>query len=141
MALQLLDKLPKILRRGLQPFNLAVIAAALLLLYIIYSKYTEGFTDEEEQTKGTDKKILVLFYAPWCGHCKALKPEWDKVERKYSGHEKIQVKKVNCDENPESAKAHGVDSFPTIILFSNGEKKLYEDDRTAKAIESFMLNA
>ncbi len=119
-----------------KPINLVILLGAVLVAYMLYTQY-EGFDSEATG----DKKVLVLFYAPWCGHCKALKPEWDKVEQKYQGNDKVEVKKVNCDENPDQAEKHGVDSYPTIILFKGGEKKVYEDERNAKAIESFLQNS
>jgi protein disulfide-isomerase-like protein len=109
--------------------NYIVIAVVLVLLYAIYQR-REGFDN---------KKSLVLFYAPWCGHCKALKPEWDKVESKYRNNATVDVKKVNCDEHPDEAKKHGVSGYPTIILFTNGTKKIYGDDRTAESIEKFIV--
>ena len=119
-----------------KPINLVILLGALVVAYMLYTRY-EGFEDEQN----SDKKVLVLFYAPWCGHCKALKPEWDKVEQKYQGNNKVEVKKVNCDENPDQAAKNGVESYPTIILFKGKEKKVYDDERNAKAIESFLISS
>ena len=59
------------------------------------------------------EKILVDFYANWCGPCKMLSPILEKLEE-------VKVLKVNVDENPELAKKYGVMSIPCLILFDKG---------------------
>ena len=77
-------------------------------------------------------KNLVLYFAPWCGHCKALKPEWEKLEK--MGVKGVTIRKVNADEQQDEARDAGVEGFPTIILFNDGQKKVYSGARTADAI-------
>lgn len=112
----------------------AVVAVALVVVYLAWKRF-EGFTD------GNHQKLLVLYYAPWCGHCKRLMPEWEKVEKAHQGDAKVKVTKVNCDKEPEKAKKEGVQAFPTIILYKNGEKQVYQESRTAQAIEAFLSKA
>lgn len=59
------------------------------------------------------KKILVDFYANWCGPCKMLSPILEKLEE-------VKVLKVNVDENPELARKYGIMSIPCLILFDKG---------------------
>lgn len=61
-------------------------------------------------------KVLVDFYANWCGPCKMLSPVLDKV----SGE--IKILKVNVDENSELARIYGVMSIPCLILFDKGKE-------------------
>lgn len=61
-------------------------------------------------------KVLVDFYAEWCGPCKMLGPELEKVESELS------VIKVNVDEHEDIAREYGVMSIPTIILFDNNQE-------------------
>ena len=61
------------------------------------------------------EKILVDFYANWCGPCKMLSPILEKLEE-------VKVLKVNVDENPELAKKYGVMSIPCLILFDKGKE-------------------
>ena len=61
------------------------------------------------------EKILVDFYANWCGPCKMLSPILEKLEE-------VKVLKVNVDENPELARKYGVMSIPCLILFDKGKE-------------------
>ena len=61
-------------------------------------------------------KVLVDFYANWCGPCKMLSPVLDKVS------DEVKVLKVNVDANGDLAKKYGVMSIPCIILFDNGKE-------------------
>ena len=61
------------------------------------------------------EKVLVDFYANWCGPCKMLSPILEKLEE-------VKVLKVNVDENPELAKKYGVMSIPCLILFDKGKE-------------------
>lgn len=62
------------------------------------------------------ERILVDFYANWCGPCKMLSPELEKVS------DEIKILKVNVDENQDLAKEYGVMSIPCIILFDGGKE-------------------
>lgn len=63
--------------------------------------------------------VLVDFWAPWCGYCTKLSPVLDEVASELG--DKIQIVKVNVDENRSLAQKYGVMSLPTMIVFKNGE--------------------
>ena len=73
---------------------------------------------EEDFNEIIKKKVLVDFYADWCGPCKMLAMEIEKVASEID----IDIVKVNVDEEEEIARKYGVMSIPTLILFENGQE-------------------
>ena len=72
----------------------------------------------EEATTASHSTVIVDFWAPWCGPCKALTPILEEVANEAGDAAKIY--KVNVDENTELAQQHGVQSIPTLLLYKQG---------------------
>ena len=66
----------------------------------------------------SDKPVVVDFWAPWCGPCRAVTPILEQLADAQAG---IEFTKVNIDDNPGYASRYGVLSIPTVILFEHGE--------------------
>lgn len=73
----------------------------------------------EKEVLQSTLPVLVDFWAPWCGPCRAITPTIEELEKSYNG--KIKFVKVNVDENPISPSKYGIQAIPTLIFFKDGE--------------------
>jgi protein disulfide-isomerase-like protein len=81
--------------------------------------------------------VFVMFYAPWCGHCKTAKPEFISAAKKLSaaGHK---LRMVDCEAEPMAATNYNVKGFPTFKYFKGKTVEDYSGQRTLKGFESFL---
>jgi thioredoxin 1 len=77
-------------------------------------------TDSSFSTDVLDSELPVLldFWAEWCGPCKMIAPILNEIANDYQG--KVQVAKINIDENPQTPPKFGIRGIPTLLLFKNG---------------------
>ena len=73
----------------------------------------------DETIDGSDKPVIVDFWAEWCGPCKMIAPILEEIADEQAG--KLTIAKLNVDDNPDIARRFNVMSIPTLIVFYGGE--------------------
>ncbi|RDX81869.1 hypothetical protein CR513_37405 [Mucuna pruriens] len=119
---------------------LGVFAFALLFVAATADDVVVLSEDNFEKEVGQDRGALVEFYAPWCGHCKKLAPEYEKLGSSFKKAKSVLIGKVDCDEHKSLCSKYGVSGYPTIQWFPKGslEPKKYEGPRTAESLAEFV---
>jgi thioredoxin 1 len=78
-----------------------------------------GDSSFESEVLKSDKPVLVDFWAPWCGPCRAIGPIVEELAKDFG--DKVKFTKCNVDENPTTPTKYGIKSIPTLIFFKDGE--------------------
>ncbi|CAM8909997.1 unnamed protein product [Rhodiola kirilowii] len=81
--------------------------------------------------------VMVEFYAPWCGHCQLLAPEYAAAATELKG-EGVVLAKVDATEENELSQEYGVEGFPTVVFFIDGHHKPYTGQRTKEGIVTWI---
>jgi thioredoxin 1 len=86
------------------------------------NQHVMEFTTENWDTEvaKSDKPVLVDFWAPWCGPCRALAPTIEKIAEQYAG--KIKVGKLNTDDNQDLAVKFGISGIPQVLIFKGSDQ-------------------
>merc|ERR1719238_324162 len=106
-----------------------LLAAVLGMALVAACSATTMLTKDTFLDAMAGKNAFVKFFAPWCGHCKAMKPAWDDLAKKYEGHAKVGIYDVDCTVEKDLCNENDVRGFPTIKSFTDGEAEAYESGR------------
>jgi thioredoxin 1 len=86
---------------------------------MVHTNDIKDVTDATFKEETADGTTIVDFWAPWCMPCKFQAPILEELAREMNG--RVKIRKLNVDENEESALAFGITGIPTLVLFKDGE--------------------
>ena len=126
----------------------------LLLPALALGVTRDGLTQDNFQRLVFDQRkdrgpAFVKFFAPWCGHCKKMAPDWKKLEKAYESSDRLLVGSVDCTDGPASQPGQGgrnplcdkyrVMGMPTLLFFHRSSKKAqhYDGNKTAEDLLAF----
>eukprot|EP01041_Mallomonas_annulata_P011252 gene11252-23538_t len=117
----------------------AILAHIFVAVVFAEIEYEDGvmvlYDDSFDEAIRTHETILIDFYAPWCGHCQSLTPEYAEaasiLDKRGSP---IRLAKFDASESTEIKDKYGIDGFPTIILFRSGSPMTYAGEQSASGI-------
>merc|ERR1719424_2790660 len=122
---------------------LFVRTSLLLLLGLAAASATTELTPSTwDASLASGKSLFVKFFAPWCGHCKKMKPDWDKLADELADSSKVLIADVDCTADGKPlCDAKGVKGFPTIKYFSppDEEGEDYKGGRDFDSLKKFAL--
>jgi len=119
----------------------SIFVVVALFAYIVSASDVLDLTESNFDTEVQRHEIvLVEFYAPWCGHCKRLAPEYEKAATALKSNDPpVPLAKVDCPANNDLCSKHGVSGYPTLKIFKNGEVSSdYNGPRDADGIAKYM---
>ena len=128
---------------------LALIVVSVAAYYFAYKSNRENFA--VDLSPASDECIVALFYAPWCGHCKTFKPEFEKAKEELDGKisnkaelkgKKVRFVKIDCDEeeNKAIAKKYDISGYPTVkIIKSDGSDIEYDGGRSLEGLRKYLV--
>ncbi|CUI15335.1 protein disulfide isomerase, putative [Bodo saltans] len=112
---------------------------AVAIIAVVADDAIDAKDADFDEVVSRNALTLVKFYAPWCGHCKRIAPEWDKAATALVG--KAGLVRVDCTTETAVAQKFGIQGYPTIKVFREGQLVGdYDAGRTSEAIVQYVIS-
>ncbi|VDD91578.1 unnamed protein product [Enterobius vermicularis] len=121
--------------------NIFKLALVSVIVVLAYGSDVIPLKDSDFETESKQYEVLLVkFYAPWCGHCKRLAPEYEKAATKLKNNDPpITLAEVDCTVEKKTCEKFSVSGFPTLKIFRNGNlAQDYDGPREAEGIVKYM---
>ena len=113
-------------------------AAVLLALIHTSSAATVSLNADNWDIETAGKAVFVKYFAPWCGHCQAMKDDFDKLAEDFAGRKDTLVAEVDCDgEGSALCDSHGIEGYPTIKYGDPTSLEEYQFERDYSEMKNF----
>ena len=110
----------------------------IVLATVAFTGAALELTPDNWDSETAGKTVFVKFFAPWCGHCKAMKPAWDSLMEDYSSSETVLIGDVDCiGSGKPLCDEVGVQGFPTIKYGDPSNLEAYKGGRDLGALQTF----
>lgn len=108
------------------------------MLPFVFTSYALELTPNNWDEKTAGKTVFLKMFAPWCGHCKAMKPAWDAVSKEFSDSDVVLMADVDCvGTGKELCDKNGVKGFPTIKFGDPNALEDYQGARDEASLRKF----
>ena len=110
----------------------------ILIVVAVVCLIFSSLRRKHEHFKSGHRYTFIKFYAPWCGFCQKLAPEWKKLKAKYN--HKVGFEEYNCDIQKDVCSKHDITGYPTLKVRDNVTKKFlqYDGPREYRAMASYL---
>jgi len=107
------------------------------LLFTLASAAVPTLTPETWDEMTTGKSVFIKYFAPWCGHCKAMAGDWEKLAEEYAGDDSTLIAEVDCTIGSNGPLCNGVKGYPTVKYGDPNDLSDYDGGRTYDALSAF----
>lgn len=112
-----------------------VLSIGTIIIYCLHSSFSKNTLKNESFTgHPLQNKVLMLFYADWCGYSRQFLPVWDEIVKNVN----IRTQRINVDQNNGLSNDFQISSLPTLYLVDGNTRTKYEGPRTKSAILDFI---